>query len=88
MDTPRPASTPSRTPSAALTRRRPLTVTVTSVVPWRKIQVVAAGTSLLVNDGLMRDEITGGLRHAVRFEIGARADHERSALSDFARGES
>ena len=48
----------------------------------------AAGASLLINDGLMRDELTGGLRHAVRFEIRVRADHERSALSDFARGES
>src|SRR5215469_5542719 len=37
--TPRPASTPSRIPSPALTRRRPLTVTVVSDDPCRKAQV-------------------------------------------------
>src|SRR6266403_2267566 len=36
---PRPASTPSRIPSPALTRRRPLTVMVVSDVPGRKAQV-------------------------------------------------
>jgi len=39
IERPRPASTPSRTPSAALTRNRPRTVTVVSVVPWRNVQV-------------------------------------------------
>jgi hypothetical protein len=45
------------------------------------------GTSMLVNDHLMRDEFSRSLWQAVCFEIGACADHERSALSDFARCE-
>ena len=49
---------------------------------------IAAGASLFVNDGLMRDEITGGLWYTLRFEVRARADNERSALSDSTRGES
>src|SRR5207302_4073792 len=53
IERPRPASTPSRTPSAALTRSRPRTVTVVSVVTWRKVQV----GPLLVDDSLVLDEI-------------------------------
>ena len=55
--------------------------------PLAKGPSIAAGASLFVNDGLMRDEITGGLRHAPRFEVRARADNERSALSDSTRRE-
>jgi hypothetical protein len=49
---------------------------------------IAAGAPLFINDGLMRDEITGGLWHTPRFEVRARADDERSTLSDSTRGES
>ena len=43
---------------------------------------------MFINDSLVRDEFTWSLRHAVCFEISARPDHERSALSDLARRES
>jgi hypothetical protein len=42
---------------------------------------------MFIDDGLMPGELSGGLRHAMGFEIRVRADHERSALTDFARSE-
>jgi hypothetical protein len=43
---------------------------------------------MFINDGLVRHQLTRGPRHAMGFEIGAGADHERSAPPDFPRGES
>ena len=45
-----------------------------------------ATIALLVDDGLMREQVSGVCGHAPRREIGGRTDYAPLALSDFAGG--
>ena len=47
-----------------------------------------AAIALLVDDGLMREQVSGGLWHTPRREIGGCPDHTPLALTDFAGGHS